>query len=63
MMSQIIVHTEYYDWNTADFDSINNDLMCVNLFELLTTNLTADSLWNAFHHTLSSVSDRLRICL
>jgi hypothetical protein len=52
-------HSEaYYDWNSADYESIIDDLLCTNWYELLTTNLTVDSLWNAFHCILTSIIDK-----
>lgn len=51
------VCSEMYDWNTADFNSMSEYLASVDWCALLTTNLTPDSLWNAFSECLQSAVD------
>jgi len=51
------VCSEVYDWNTADFNSMSEYLASVDWCALLTTNLTPDSLWNAFSECLQYAVD------
>ena len=46
-----------YDWNKADFDSISGYIAAVNWLDILTVNLTADSLWSAFSTVLQMAID------
>jgi len=45
------------DWNNANFEGISNYLAVFNCLDLLTTNLTADSLWSAFSDVLHTTID------
>jgi hypothetical protein len=36
------------DWENANFDALNEYLTAADWYGMLTVNLTADSLWNAF---------------
>ena len=47
-----------YDWDKADFDSICEYIAAVNWLNVLTVNLTADSLWRAFSDVLQTAIDR-----
>ena len=43
-----------YLWREADYTGLANYFNTVNWFNMLTTNLTPDSLWGAFTNTLNS---------
>jgi Endonuclease-reverse transcriptase len=46
-----------YDWANADHDGMNQYLCSINWYDLLTTNLTADALWQSFKYTLQAAID------
>jgi len=46
-----------YNWAKADYDAMSNYITGINWFELLSTNLTADSLWDAFSNVLQTAVD------
>jgi hypothetical protein len=46
-----------FDWNNADFDGISSYIAAFNWLDMLTTNLTADSIWCAFSDVLHSAID------
>ena len=46
-----------YDWANADCDGINQYLCSINWYNLLTTNLTADALWQSFKDILQDAID------
>jgi len=46
-----------YDWYKADFNGISDYIATVNWLEILTVNLTADSLWSAFRTVLQTAID------
>ena len=51
-------HCTRYNWETADCDGMNSYLASVNWYNLLTTNLTVDSLWLAFRDILQTAINR-----
>jgi len=46
-----------YDWDKGDYNSICDYLFSVNRLNVVTVNLTADSLWNAFINVLQTAID------
>jgi len=48
---------KHLDWNNANFNGISNYLAVLNWFDLLTTNLTAESVWSAFSEVLHTALD------
>jgi hypothetical protein len=52
-----MLHRKYYDWETADYEGLNHYIESFNWYDLLTVNLTADSLWSAFCDHISAAID------
>ena len=50
-------YVKRYDWRKANYGAMADYISSVNWFELLTTHLTADTLWTAFSQVLQSAVD------
>jgi len=46
-----------YDWDKGDYNSICDYLYSINWLNVLTVNLTADSLWRGFSNVLQTALD------
>jgi len=46
-----------YDWSKADYEGMSAYLASIDWSELLTVNLTADALWEAFSEVLQCAID------
>ena len=44
---------ERYDWHSADWQRFNEFLFCVDWSQMLSVNLTTDSLWQSFRNVLT----------
>jgi len=49
--------TDQRCWKKADFDGMSEYLQDVDWLSMLTTNLSADSLWNAFSQEINKAID------
>jgi hypothetical protein len=56
--SNTLAHQKYYDWDNANFELIAEHLATVNWYDILSVNLTADSLWTAYSEVLLEAVDK-----
>jgi hypothetical protein len=50
-------NVRHFDWENANYGALNEYLTAVDWYGMLTVNLTADSLWNAFSDVLNAAID------
>jgi ribonuclease P/MRP protein subunit RPP40 len=53
-----VLSLKRYDWSTANFERIAQHLAAINWYDIITVNLTADSLWDAFSVQVQTAVDQ-----
>jgi len=53
--------TKRYDWSSADYDSMSDYIAGIDWLGILSTRLTADSLWAAFSDVLQAAKKKLKV--